>query len=298
MAVLQVFLLSIFLAVIPGFAQGTPPATTSSNALSILSQVAQKYADAKSFHLEATEELTRSNELSREWRKSIMSITVAPRGRYRYEGHGPFGSALSVSDGKTVWIYHYKEKLFTEKPAKPEMYLGIDRIAMQEQAMSQAEYVPKALADVAKELTSARLLPEESISIDGTPHRCIVVDYDASDVRKDMPEGKRQMLGSGTYWIDKDQMVIVKMERRSKSFMGRTGLPARIVFQNDVTTIFPVVDLNASEPDATFVFTPPSEAKLTDEFPEQKDLERRQAAMAAEKKANAELLGKAAPNVH
>jgi thiol-disulfide isomerase/thioredoxin len=91
-------------------------------------------------------------------------------------------------------------------------------------------------------------------------------------------------------------MVIVKMERQSKSFMGPPA-PGRITFQNDVTTIFPVVDLNTSLADTSFVFTPPTEAKLTDEFPAQKNFEKRQGAVAAEKKANAELLGRVAPDV-
>lgn len=277
-------------------AQSAPPTESAPDALRILSQVAQKYAEAKSYHIEATEELIRSNELGRDWRKRILSIKVASDNRYRYEGHGAFGSALLVSDGKTIWTYHYNENLFTKRPVGGDLDLGVSGVDMEEDAMSQAKYLQKTLADAAKDLKSASLLREENVSIDGTPHRCIVIHYDSSEVRKDIPEGKREALGSGTYWIDKDQMVIVKTERQSRSFMGPPA-PGRITFQNDVTTIFPVVELNASIADANFVFTPPTEAKLTDEFPAQKNFERRQGAIAADKKANAELLGKFAPDV-
>ena len=286
--------LSVIAAAIPVIAQTAPAATTASDALTILRQVAQKYADAKSYHIEATEEFIRSNELGRDWRKRILSIRVAPDNRYRYEGHGAFGSALLVSDGKTSWTHHYNEKLFTEKPARADIDLG-NSTDMQEDALSQAKSLQKVLADAAKELKSASLLREESVSIDGTPHRCIVIHFGPADVKIDRPQTKEKQ-ESGTYWIDKDQMVIVKMERQSKSFMGPPA-PGRITFQNDVTTIFPVVDLNASMADASFVFTPPTEAELTDEFPAQKNFEKRQAAIAADKKANAELLGKVAPDV-
>ncbi len=295
MRVLMAFLSAVVAATL-AIAQNTLQTESAPpDALGILSQVAQKYGDAKSYHIEATEEFTRSNELGRDWRKRILSIRVAPDNRYRYEGHGAFGSALLVSDGKTIWTYHYNEKLFTEKSVGADMDLGNYGIDMEEDAMSQAKHLQKALADAAKELKSASLLPEESVSIDGTPHRCIVIHFSPADVKIDRPQ-REEKQESGTYWIDQHQMVIVKMERRSKSFMGSTA-PGRITFQNDVTTIFPVVELNGSIAAATFVFTPPIEAKLTDEFPAQRDFERRQGAIAAEKKANAELLGKVAPDV-
>ncbi|MFZ0706848.1 MAG: redoxin domain-containing protein [Candidatus Korobacteraceae bacterium] len=294
MRVLMAFL-SVVAATASAIGQTAPPTdSSSSDALAILREVTQKYADAKSYHIEATEEFIRSNELGRDWRKRILSIRVAPDHRYRYEGHGAFGSALLVSDGKTSWIYHYDEKLFAEKPVGADIDLG-NSIDMQEDALSQAKSLRKVLADAAKELRSASLLPEESVSIDGTPHRCIVIHFSPADMKIDRPQTKEKQ-ESGTYWIDQTQMVIVKMERRSKSFMGPPA-PGRITFQNDVTTIFPVVDLNAPIAAASFVFTPPTEAKLTDEFPARTNFEKRQAEIVAAKKANAELLGKVAPDV-
>ena len=63
-------------------------------------------------------------------------------------------------------------------------------------------------------------------------------------------------------------------------------------------TIFPVVELNPSLPDSTFVFSPPAQAKLVGEFPTQKRVRLQQEALrAAETKANEDLLGKPAPDV-
>lgn len=100
--------------------QPTVPRLTPPDALGILNQVTQKYAEAKSLHIEAKEEMVHSNEVGRNWSKTLLSVTVAPDGRYRYEVHGASGAALLVSNGKTVWTYHYDENMYTEKPVRQE----------------------------------------------------------------------------------------------------------------------------------------------------------------------------------
>jgi putative ABC transport system permease protein len=74
-------------------AQTTATTSNTSDALHVLNLVTQKYADAKSLHIEATQEVTHSTELSRGWRKTILAISVAPDNRYRYEVRGPSGGA-------------------------------------------------------------------------------------------------------------------------------------------------------------------------------------------------------------
>jgi len=56
-----------------------------SRAWELLKRVGQHYANATSYHLEATEEETSSNELQRHWEKTIFNVTEAPNGKYRYE---------------------------------------------------------------------------------------------------------------------------------------------------------------------------------------------------------------------
>ncbi|MGB9204386.1 MAG: TlpA disulfide reductase family protein, partial [Terriglobales bacterium] len=117
------------------------------------------------------------------------------------------------------------------------------------------------------------------------------------DVRE--PEDvQHESTDEGTYWIDKERMVIVKIERHMTSAMTRKGSTERVASQNEVVSVFTTVDLNPSLPDSSFVFNPPAQAKLVDEFPSQKRYEAQQRALAAvEEKDNAELLGKAAPDV-
>src|SRR5579859_4598592 len=93
------------------------PAKPRSDALTLLKNVCQQYADAKSYHIEAIQDRTTSNELHGSWEKELLVAIVAPDGKYRYEGRSGHGSAILVSDGETRWAYHLEEHLYTRTPA-------------------------------------------------------------------------------------------------------------------------------------------------------------------------------------
>src|SRR5579884_2608982 len=121
MRVVMAFLSVILVAALATAQQSPPTDAAASDAETMLRQVTQKYADAKSLHLEAIQESTFSkNDLSGGWDKMILSAMLGPDNRYRYEGRGASGSGLLVSDGKTIWTYHYNENLFTGKAVGPE----------------------------------------------------------------------------------------------------------------------------------------------------------------------------------
>lgn len=271
-----------------------PPAQTSapSEALRILNEVSQKYADATSYQIEATEEETSSNELRREWRKTVMSVRVAPNQRYRYEGHTGFGSGLTVSDGKTIWTYHYDEQMYTQRPAAADESSGPRLIASEEEGVRKAEHLRQYFAHLADRLKSAELLSDEAILVEGKQRHCVVIQYTSADLKESTSQAKAKE--EANLWIDTQAMVIVKMWRRDDSYIVLPGSHAHVPFLLESTMTFPVVDLNAPIPDSTFVFSPPSEAKLVDEFPAQKQFAARQ---ASEVKAANDLVGKVAPDV-
>lgn len=84
----------------------TPP---KPDALALLNEVSQCYADAKSYHIEAIEQRKSSNELQRSWQKTPLSVIIMPGGRYRYEGRSGYGARVVVSGGTTQWIYHLND---------------------------------------------------------------------------------------------------------------------------------------------------------------------------------------------
>jgi outer membrane lipoprotein-sorting protein len=87
------------------FAQSAP-SPRSSDGLELLKQVAQRYAEAKSYYIEVVEESTSSTEYNHSWQKTVLTAAAAPGNRYHYEGHTDGSSAMKVADGKTAWIYH------------------------------------------------------------------------------------------------------------------------------------------------------------------------------------------------
>lgn len=303
MAVL-VALLSAVLAATPVVTQVISSSNSApSDALAILHEVTRKYAEAKSLHLEATQETTHSEDLVRSWSKKILSSTVGPDKRFRYEGRGPSGTALVVSDGKTIWTYHDKEHLFTEKQVGPEKPGGgLLLYGTAEEAVGSAKRLPHSLAQLGAQLDSAEFLPEQSLTINGKQYRCLGVHYRTTDLKKgDVPEPEgvhRELTDEGTYWIEKDRMVILKIERHMTSATTRQASAERVTTQDEVVLVFSTVELNTSLPDSTFVFNPPAEAKLVEEFPSQKRYEAQQRALAVlEENSNAELIGKPAPTV-
>ena len=61
--------------------------------LALLNEVSQRYAEVKSYHIEAIEEEASGNELQHSWQKTMLTAVVAPGGRYRYEGRSGYGAA-------------------------------------------------------------------------------------------------------------------------------------------------------------------------------------------------------------
>jgi outer membrane lipoprotein-sorting protein len=94
------------------FAQTAAP----SESLELLKQVAQQYADAKSYHIELVEERTSSANYSHSWEKTVITAAQSPGDRFHYEGHSGSGNAMKVADGKTVWTYRADEHRYTAKP--------------------------------------------------------------------------------------------------------------------------------------------------------------------------------------
>ncbi|MBV9183734.1 MAG: hypothetical protein JO356_20705, partial [Acidobacteria bacterium] len=66
---------------IPGIAFSTP----RPDALTLLANVSQQYADANSYHLEAIEQQTSGSAFERNWRKMNLKAIVDSEYRYHFE---------------------------------------------------------------------------------------------------------------------------------------------------------------------------------------------------------------------
>lgn len=279
---------------LPTASPATPPehsasGASESDALALLDEVSRKYADAKSYHIEAITEESSSNDLERDWRKSVLSAMVAPGGKYRYEGKTPFASAISVSDGKTVWTYHAWEHTYTQNVATSEQN-SKRSMEQQEEGLARARNLQRQLAHLGVHLKSATFLSDETITIGGKAARCFVVRFSQQDYKKPPSLPVEQML-----WIDKDRKLLVQSVERGPSYIFAPFSRGKIPFYREAVTTYSLVDLDAQFPDNSFTFDPPLDAKLVQEFPETEAIEKQQHSGHEVKLS--EWLGKPAPEI-
>jgi thiol-disulfide isomerase/thioredoxin len=246
------------------FAQSTiaAPSTSSSDGLDLLVRAAQHYADAKSYSIESVEERTTTREYGRSWNKTILTAAQAPGDRSYYEGRTDTGSSIKVSDGKTVWRYHVDEHRYTAKPQSSQDTASHGMIAMPEMGVMNAENLRRNLADMAKHLKSAERLPDETLTVNGQQVLCHVVRVQSSDQKREQPG----YLFTQTIWIDAERNTILKTVEHVHTFMfmGTSRLPV----EEEITTTFTKTVLDGAVQDSLFIFTPPSDAKLIQDFPD------------------------------
>lgn len=260
----------LFLAALPlGFILlQTTQVASPTDALTLLTEVSQRYADAKSYHIEAVEEETSASELYRDWHKTFMTAIAAPGGRYRYEGRFFAGTAVLISDGVRQWAYLPQRSAYTQEPVLSKE-AEKKRVHQQDElAASNARSIVGRLALLASKLKSAELMPDEVISIGGKSVACFVVRF--ADDRDDFKVREPSLSRESTIWIDKSRKIIVKKIERSQPVIalpvsGQIAHPtARFTTETVVT--YPVVELDQQEPATSFTFVPPADAQLVEAF--------------------------------
>lgn len=248
-----------FIGTAPVFAQNLAAGTPLSG-LELLKQVTTHYADAKSYDIESVEERTSSNALSHDWQKTILTAALAPGGRFHYEGHSSFGSAMKVADGKMVWIYRVDEHRYTAKPSSAVSQNTM--IEPSESAMSSAENLRSNLMSLAKGLKSADRFPDAVIKVDGKMIHCFVVHFQNSDEKR----ASDGYSFDKTVWIDKAHLTFIKTTEHAHTYLLSGA--SRIPLEQQITTLFTRAELNGSPNESLFTFIPPSDAKLMQDFPD------------------------------
>jgi len=247
---------------VAAFAQA-PPSNSTSDGLELLTQVAKKYAEAKSYYIESVEEGTTSNEYSYDWQKTVLTAAESSGNRFYYEGRSMAGSSVRVSDGKNIWIYRVNDHRYTAKPVSAAESNEHMPIAMPEYAMMQAERLRKSLGDMAKSLKSAQRLPDANLKVNGHKVSCAVVHVQTSDQKRVPPNYSFEK----TIWIDKNHetvLRIVEHEHTHTTVGGGSEVPIEV----ETSTNFTNADLDGPVRDSLFTFTPPADARLVENFPD------------------------------
>jgi thiol-disulfide isomerase/thioredoxin/outer membrane lipoprotein-sorting protein len=241
------------------------PSKPSSEALDLLTRVAQRYRDAKSYTIESVEEHTASAELSHSWSKMFLSASEAPGNRSYFKGVTETGSAVGISDGKTVWKYRINENRYTSEilssPTSAESNVDTSR----EAGIIYAKQLRYGLASLAAQLKSARRLPDETLSVNGQQLLCRVVEVRSADLEfQDSDYSFDRKI-----WIDADQGIILKTVEHEH----RIQLPARIPLEEETVFLYTRTILDGAIDEGLFTFTPPLGARLVPEFPDRLESE-------------------------
>ena len=251
------FPMFLILALLPQ----TPQTAPAQDALALLNEVSQRYADAKSYHIEAVEEDTSTNELSRHWDKKLLTAIVMADGRFRYEARTGSGSAIFVSDGTMQSDYHPYDHLYTQQPASSDDPFAGHVFGADEAPLLLARVLLTKMSHRGDGVKSATFLPDETISVDGKSVDCYVVHYLTE------PSRTGDFTFEWTYWIDKSRKLVVKTFDRRRETYALTLSGGHLPMSTETTMVYPVVALDQPEADTAFAFVPPAEAKLVTEFP-------------------------------
>jgi thiol-disulfide isomerase/thioredoxin len=243
------------------FAQSAP-SPRSSDGLELLKQVAQRYAEAKSYYIEVVEESTSSTEYNHSWQKTVLTAAAAPGNRYHYEGHTDGSSAMKVADGKTAWIYHLDEHRYTAKPQPSAVSAQQTAVPMSEGTAWRAQQLIKQWSSLLKTLKSADRLGDATLMVNGHEVHCNVVHVQSSD-QKRMRSG---YAFDETIWIDETRGTVLRtiVHADNNIEYGAMG----ISLKSEVVTIYSTTELNGQVRENLFSFTPPPDAKLILDFPD------------------------------
>jgi thiol-disulfide isomerase/thioredoxin/outer membrane lipoprotein-sorting protein len=231
-------------------------------ALTMLKQVGARYANATAYRIDSSEKDEFGDEFSKELGKSLRTAVVAPGNKYRFEFRGAREWWILVSDGQTEWLYRpptdeYKAQAV---PAHGLSHLKSSGL-LSFYGLGEAQEEAKTLAALPSYAKSAWYLPDESLSIDGEQISCTVIHA----AMKYQPGWAPDVMATFTVWIDKNSLVIRKLQQRLE---GALIADRPETHEVDVTTtIYQQADLDGSQiPPNTFVFVPPSSAKLVTDF--------------------------------
>jgi thiol-disulfide isomerase/thioredoxin len=165
---------------------------------------------------------------------------------------------MKISDGKTVWVYQVNERRYTAKPLPVAASAQTPR-AFFEMAMMRADNLRAEFGQMTKSLKSAERLPDATLLWNGREISCYVVRVRSTDEKRT----QANYTFDKDIWIDKAADSILKTVEHSHT--GPTG--GFEASDMETTTTFPAVELDGQVRDGLFTFTPPSDARLVQEFP-------------------------------
>jgi len=235
------------------------PVSPGSDALPFLTEVFSRYAQAKTYHIEYTEEEKFTGEHIQSSTESMNFAAVGPGNQYRFEYRGE----LQVSDGKTQWDYRSGSEQYTQQPTPsgdPTHVVTLTSSASQ--SLSEAPGTVRATAHLGDLIRTAKFVPDQVIQIRGKSVPCTVVTTEGM-----LPGLGRHGTTAFTIWVEKQSGLIRKSTERRQEELSPSDPSGQ--YTSEAERVYSIAVLNPSSfPDGTFTFTPPSNAVLVQQFVE------------------------------
>jgi len=238
-------------------AQGAPQ---FSDPVALLLAVAKTYAtETDTFRMEAIEETVRRNEYLKESRIVYRTAIKGPGRQYRIETRSGFGSYIQVSDGETEWISSLEGKSYVKEPVPtnwPTMPRSGSAGSME---LRDAWRMGAYLKAEASNFKQASFLPEETIQIAGHAFSCYVVRAFSSDSDSSV---HTRPYSEFTFWIDKKTLLFRKQVQQMHGYGINSDHHIRIPMDDQITTVYPVIDFQPKLDSALFHFLPPADSTV------------------------------------
>jgi thiol-disulfide isomerase/thioredoxin len=268
-----------------GWSQTTPGDTqfsgANTDALTFLKEVGQRYANATYYRIQAVTEEQMNADFSKSWSKSLATAVFVPGNKYRFEARTNWEWWVQVSDGKMEWLYspatqEYKKQTAPVRGPTKHESSGFQSFV----ELTDAQETLENLTGLPSSVRLASYLPDETLTLDDKQVSCYVIDAQGKYIPGGSPDTTRML----TIWVDKENHLIRKVRERMEGPLIMSD-PQHYV--SDKTTVYSVVELDAPAlPDNFFAFSPPSTAKVVEDFNHPRRPQR-----------DALIVGKSAPDV-
>jgi thiol-disulfide isomerase/thioredoxin/outer membrane lipoprotein-sorting protein len=243
-------------------ARGSSLREIPTDPLTLLKQVGRLYANAAYYRIEAIKEEEMDAEFSKNWSKSVTTAVLAPGNKYRFEAHTNWEWWLQVSDGEIEWLYSPAAQEYKKQTAPVRGPNRFESTGLQPFiGLTEAQETFENLTDLPSSVRVASYLPDETLTLNGKQTSCYVIDAQG----KYRPGWAPNTTSLLTIWIDKGNHLIRKVRERMEGPLIVSEPNEHYV--SDKTTVYSVVELDARTfPDRFFTLSPPSSAKLVEDF--------------------------------
>jgi outer membrane lipoprotein-sorting protein len=234
-------------------------AQSQQDALDVLNKVGETYRSTKTLQAEADVQTEMNGQGMEQKIATHMFLTLAAPGKFRVETKTGPARILMIADGQTVWMYFPELNKYSKLPVAAGHDSGANTLAA---GLPGLGSVPD-FSKVAEGVKEARMLPSETLQVDGEAIDCYVIGV--LEETPALPGAQSNTGSSGarpmseTLWVDKTRLLVVRLSSDMETALGSSGST-----KTKSTLTFSKLALDQPVPDDAFVFNPPQGATELD----------------------------------